>query len=89
MKQNIKQDPKVLFVTARILQFCADVFAVFGLFMVAFIYFTHFKGQVFDALSDPTSIALVITSFLPAAVMAWQASKKRKQAKTLLERSRK
>ena len=86
---NMKQDPKVLLVTAKILQLCADIFAVFGLFLVAFIYFTHFKGHVMEALRDPSSVALVLISFLPAAVMAWQASEKRKQAQILLGRANK
>lgn len=83
----MKQDIRVLIMTARILQFCADIFAVFGLFLVAFIYYTQFKGHAMEALRDPSSIAMVLISFLPAAVMAWQASKKRKQARAIIERS--
>ncbi len=82
----MKQEIKVMIVTAKVLQFCADIFAVFGIFMFAYIYFQHFKDSPSTAvLKDPLFIVTILVPFVPAAVLAWQASRKRKQIRALLE----
>ena len=83
------QEIKVLIVTAKVLQFCADLFAVFGVILFAFIYFNHFDERALDALKDPFLVVTIIVPFLPAAVLAMQAAKKRKQIRALLEQEAK
>lgn len=81
----MKQELKVMIVTAKVLQFCADVFAVLGIFLFAYLYFNNFKDAPLSALKDPFFIVTILIPFMPAAVMAWQAAKKRKQIRALLE----
>lgn len=74
-----------LLIFAKIMQFCADIFAVFGIFLFAYIYFVHWQQNPIAALKDPFFIATILIPFMPAAVMAYLAAKKRKEIRSLLE----
>lgn len=74
-----------LLMTAKVFQFCADIFAVFGLFLFAYIYFSHWKDNPLTALRDPFFIVTMLIPFMPAALLAFVASRKRKQVRSLLE----
>lgn len=81
----MQQDLRVMIVTARILQFCADIFAVFGIVLFAYMYFHIFKDSPLEAISSPYFVVTILLPFLPAAILAWQANRKRKQIRALLE----
>lgn len=83
------QEVRVLIVTAKVLQLCADIFAVFGIFLFAFIYFNHYDDRALDALKDPFFLVAVIIPFTPTIILATQAAKKRKRIRALLEQDAK
>lgn len=85
MKENLRE----LLINAKILQFCADVFAVFGLFLFAYIYFTQWHDNPLAAVRDPYFVVTMLVPFIPAALLALLASKKRKKIRALLEESAK
>jgi len=85
----MKEQLRALLITAKILQLCADVFAVFGVFLFAFIYFKLYKSTPLAALHDPTFVVTILVPFLPAAVLAWAAARKRRQIRAIVEQNEK
>lgn len=85
MREKLRE----MLISAKVLQFCADLFAVFGVFLFAYIYFTQFHQNPWAALSDPFFIVTILFPFIPAAVLAFLASRKRRQIRTLLEENEK
>lgn len=81
----MKEKARELLIAAKIFQFCADIFAVFGIFLFAYIYFTNFRDNPFAALQSPYFVVTVLMPFIPAAAMAYIASKKRSKLRALLE----
>lgn len=79
-----KQLTQILF-SARMLQLMANVFAVFGAFLFGFIYLTVYQDKPDVALRDPLIVGTILLPFLPAVLLARQASKKRKQVRSLIE----
>ncbi len=75
---------RVLLITSKIMQICADLFAVFGICLFAYIYFKHFRADPMLAIQNPTFVVILLIPFMPAAVMAWLAAKKRKKIRQLL-----
>lgn len=73
--------------TSKILQVCADLFAVFGIGLFAYIYFKHFRADPMMALQNPEFVAVLLIPFVPAAVMAWLASQKRRKIRQMVEQS--
>lgn len=84
-KVSMQEKLKILIFTAKILQFCADVFALFGIVLFIYIFFSNYKENPAAAVSDPFFIGTILIPFVPAAVMAWAAAKKRKQIRALLD----
>ncbi len=60
---------------ARIYRFIATIFAFAGLIVFLVLYFKNIEGDVMTALSRPSTIAIILVPFLPAAVLAWKAAK--------------
>ena len=85
----MKEQLRALLITAKVLQFCADIFAVFGVFLFAFIYFRHYQNNPMAALSDPTFIVTILIPFIPAAALAWSASRKRAQIRRIVQQNEK
>ena len=85
----MKEQIRVLLITSKVLQMCADIFAVMGIFLFAYIYFTHFRDNPLMAIRDPYFVVTILIPFIPAAFMAWLASRKRKKIRQLLEQSQK
>ena len=85
----MKEKLRALLITAKVLQFCADIFAVFGVFLFAFIYFQHYQNNPMAALKDPTFIVTILIPFIPAAALAWSASRKRAQIRRIVEQNEK
>ena len=85
----MKDQLRVLLITAKMLQLCADVFAVFGIFLFAFIYFNTYSDKAMQAMHDPFFVVTILVPFIPAAVMAYAAARKRKQIRALLEQNQK
>lgn len=85
LKENLRE----LLIYSKILQFCADIFAVFGLFLFAYIYFTQWHDNPLAAVRDPYFVVTMLVPFIPAAMLAYLASKKRRKIRTLLEESEK
>ena len=80
---------RVLLITSKVLQICADLFAVFGVAMFAYIYFVHFRSDPMAAIQNPTFVVILLIPFVPAAVMSYLASQKRKKIRLMLEQSQK
>lgn len=76
---------KIKIFTAKILQFCADIFAVFGVILFVYLYFHSYSSAPTDAFRDPFFVVTILIPFIPAAVLAWQAARKRRQIRALLE----
>lgn len=85
MRDQIRE----LLITSKILQICADIFAVFGIGLFAFIYFKHFRTDPMAAIHNPLFVVILLIPFVPSAVMAYLAAKKRKKIRLLLEQSQK
>ena len=83
----MKEQLRVLLITSKVLQLCADIFAVFGIFLFAYIYFSHYRDNPMAAVKDPFFVVTILIPFIPAAFMAWLASRKRKQIRQLIEQS--
>lgn len=83
----MKEQIRILLMTSKVLQMCADLFALFGIGLFAYIYFKHFRADPVMALQNPEFIAVLLIPFVPAAVMAWLAAQKRKKIRQLLEQS--
>lgn len=82
----MKEEIKITLMTARILQFCADIFAVFGVILFGYIYFHSFSENPLSALRDPFFVVTILIPFLPAAALAYAASRKRKKVQGMVER---
>lgn len=85
----MKEQLRTLLITAKILQLCADIFAVFGVFLFAFIYFKHYQNNPMAALQDPGFVVTILVPFIPAAALAWAAARKRRQVRALVEQNEK
>lgn len=85
----MKEQLRFNLMSAKVLQFCADIFAVFGIFLFAYIYFMHWGNKPIAALIDPMFVVSLFIPFLPAACFAFAASKKRRQIRAMLEENRK
>lgn len=84
-----KENLRTLLISAKVLQFFADVFAVFGVFMFAYIYFHTWQDNPLAAMHDPFFIVTILIPFIPAALMAFLASGKRRKIRALLEQKEK
>ncbi|PZO85053.1 MAG: hypothetical protein DI626_07840 [Micavibrio aeruginosavorus] len=82
----MKEEIRINLMTARILQFCADIFAVFGVILFGYIYFHSFSDNPVHALRDPFFVVTILIPFLPAAVLAFAASRKRKKVQAMVDR---
>ena len=78
-----------MLITAKVLQFCADIFAVFGVFLFGLIYFKNYQDNPFAALQDPSFILTILLPFIPAAALAWAAARKRSKIRALVEQNEK
>ncbi len=85
----MKEQLRIMLITAKVLQLCADIFAVFGIFLFAYIYFNNYSDNAMKALHDPFFVVTVLIPFVPAAVLAFAAARKRKQIRALLEQNQK
>ena len=86
---DLRQEVRKLLIAAKVFQIFADILAVFGIFLFAYIYFNHFKDNPFAALRDPFFVVTILIPFIPAAVMAFLASNKRRKIRALLEQNAK
>lgn len=78
-----------LLIKAKVLQICADLFAVLGVFLFAYIYFNNYSENALAAIKDPFFIVTILIPFLPAAVLAFQASRLRRQIRDAVEQKEK
>ncbi len=85
----MKEQLRAMLITAKVLQFCADIFAVFGIFLFGFIYFNNFHDNPSAAIRDPFFIVTILIPFIPAAVLAWAAARKRAKIRALVEQNEK
>lgn len=85
----MKEQLRVLLITAKMLQFFADIFAVLGIFLFAYIYFSKWQDEPLAAMHDPFFIVSILIPFIPAALLAFLASRKRAKIRALLEQSEK
>lgn len=86
----MREQLRVLLITAKMLQLCADVFAVFGIFLFAYIYFNQYStADAATILKDPFFVVSILLPFLPAAFLAFLAARKRKQIRAMLEQNQK
>jgi hypothetical protein len=81
----MKNEMRSLLVSAKVLQLCADLFAVFGIFLFAYMYFEHWNNSPWRALKDPMFVTTLFLPFIPAACFAYAASKKRRKIRAMLE----
>ena len=82
---QLRIELRKLLIAAKVYQIFADVLAVFGILLFAYIYFAHYKDNAFAALQDPFFVVTILIPFIPAAVMAWLASGKRRKVRAMLE----
>lgn len=82
----MKDDLRILVINAKVLQFCADIFAVLGVGLFAFLFYDNFNGHPLDAFKDPVFVTTVLIPFVPAAALAAMAAGKRKRIKALLDK---
>jgi hypothetical protein len=83
---NTKQQIRALLISAKVLQFCADIFAVFGVFLFAYLYFNQYSEHPMAAIKDPFFVVTILIPFIPAAVLSLLAARKRKQVRNLIEK---
>jgi hypothetical protein len=81
----MKEQLRAMLITAKVLQFCADIFAVFGVFLFSVIYFKTYQNNPSAALQDPAFVVTILIPFIPAAALAWAASRKRHQIRMIVE----
>ncbi len=84
---ELRQELRKLLIAAKVYQIFADVLAVFGIVLFAYIYLAHYKDNAFAALRDPFFVVTILIPFIPAAVMAYLASNKRRKIRALLEQN--
>lgn len=88
-RYGLKEDLRILVINAKVLQFCADIFAVLGIGLFIYLFYDNFNGRPLDAFKDPIFVVTVLIPFVPAAALAAMAAGKRKQIKALLEQNSK
>lgn len=81
----MRQQIRLMLMSAKVLQLFADIFAVFGIILFAYIYFVHWNNNPWAAIRDPMFVVTLFVPFLPAACFAYSASKKRRQIRAMLE----
>ena len=86
---ELRQELRKLLIAAKVYQIFADVLAVFGICLFAYIYFTHYKDNPFGAIRDPFFVVTILIPFMPAAVMANLSSNKRRKIRARLEQNAK
>ena len=74
-----------MLIKAKVLQIFADIFAVFGIFLFIYIYLTQYQNNPSKAIHDPFFIITILIPFIPAAVLAFVASRKRSKIRALIE----
>ena len=81
----MRNEIRILLMSAKVLQVCADIFAVFGILLFAYIYFTHWNNNPWLALRDPMFVVTILLPFIPAACFAFAASQKRRKIRSMVE----
>lgn len=76
-----------MLIYAKVMQFFADIFAVFGIFLFIYIYLKHYQNNPMAALKDPFFVVTILLPFIPASVMAYLAAKMRSDIRAMLEQS--
>lgn len=89
MSDNLKDQLKPLLLSAKVMQFFADILAVMGIFLFAYLYFTKWNNNAWSAIRDPMFAFTVLIPFVPAACFAYMASKKRSKIRSMLDASKK
>lgn len=84
----MQDDLRMMLIKAKMLQMCADIFAVLGMFLFIYIYLSEYQNNVDKAMRDPTFILTILMPFLPAALLAFIASRKRKKIRALVEQEK-
>ncbi len=84
---ELRQELRKLLIAAKVYQIFADILALFGTCLFAYIYLAHYKDNPFAAIKDPFFVVTILVPFIPAAVMAYLASDKRRKIRTLLEQN--
>jgi len=85
----MKAELRVLILSAKLMQFFADLFAVGGIVLFAALYFSTYHNDPMAAIRDPFFVVTILLPFIPAAVLSALAKTKRKKIKALLEQGRK
>jgi len=85
----VKAELRKLILSAKILQFFADICAVAGIVFFAYLYFSTYGNNFMAAIKDPFFVVTIVLPFIPAAVLSAIAASKRKKIKALLEQGRK
>ncbi len=83
MQDNLR----AMLIKAKVLQMFADIFAVFGIFLFIYIYLTQYQNNPTKALHDPMFIVSILVPFIPAAVLAFVASRKRAKIRQVIEQN--
>lgn len=72
-----------LLIKSRLYRLFALAFALMGVVIFVYLYFQHVEGQLFQALRDPFTIAIILIPFLPAVVLSLMAQKLEQKFKAL------
>lgn len=72
-----------LLMKAKLYRMFALFFAVTGVVVFISLFLSHIEGSFFDALRDPTTIAILVVPFLPAIVLSLMAQKVERQFASL------
>lgn len=72
---DVRAQARDLLIRTKILKFFAASFALMGLVVFLVLYFRNIDGRLFEALSNPFTIVMIVFPFLPAVVLSWLASR--------------
>ena len=85
MDDNTRREAKRLLLQSRIYRFIAFCFAVIGVCVFSYVYFSHIEGDFFNALRLPHLILFMIIPFLPAIVLSHVAHKSDLKLREIIE----
>lgn len=75
LPEDTRKKARELLLKTRIYRFFAAAFAFAGLTVFLILYFRNVEGNVLDALSRPSIVAILLLPFLPAAVLSWMSAR--------------
>ncbi len=87
-KHEFYEEARSLLIRSRLYRYVAVTFALIGLAVFIFIYFSSVEGHLLEALRRPFIVGALLFPFLPAVVLSLMASRTEDKFYSFVEKNR-